>query len=85
MNPARETDRFRINRLFLGAGSVELLNDITTGARRVLPMLENIRPQDRGASADAESLAAHLDALSQQTMKLARRIRLEHAEATHDD
>jgi hypothetical protein len=85
MNPARDTELRRLNRLFLGAGSGELLKDIATGARRIMPMLENIRPEDRGSSADAESLAAHLDALSQQTMKLAKRIRLEHAEATHDD
>lgn len=75
----------RLNKLFLGAGSGELLIDLETGARRITAMVSDIRLDDRGADHRAESLAAHLDALSQQTMKLAKRIRLEHAEATHDD
>jgi len=85
MIAARNPRSGQMAALLYSTGSGELLNDIATGARRIMPMLENIRPEDRGSSADAESLAAHLDALSQQTMKLAKRIRLEHAEATRDD
>ncbi len=75
----------RLNEMFLGAGSGELLIDLETGARRITAMLADVRLEDRGADDRAEALAAHLDALSQQTMKLAKRIRLEHAEATRDD
>jgi hypothetical protein len=75
----------RLSKLFLGAGAGELLTDLETGAHRIPAMLSDIRLDDRGADLRAESLAAHLDALSLQTMKLAKRIRLEHAEATHDD
>ena len=75
----------RINELFLGAGSGELLIDLETGARRITAMLADVRLEDRGADDRAEALAAHLDSLSEFAMKLAKRIRLEQLEATHDD
>ena len=75
----------RLNKLFLGAGSGELLIDLETGARRITAMMSDIRLDDRGADHRAESLAAHLDSLSVYAMKLAKRIRFEQLEATHDD
>ena len=75
----------RLNKLFLGAGSGELLIDLEAGAQRITAMLSDIRLDDRGADLRAESLAAHLDSLSEFAMKLAKRIRLEQVEATHDD
>lgn len=75
----------RLSKLFLGAGSSELLTDLEIGTRRIPAMLSDIRLDDRGADLRAESLAAHLDSLSEFAMKLAKRIRLEHLEATHDD
>lgn len=74
-----------LSHLLLGAGSGELLSDVADGARRIMSKVENFRLEDPGASAAAESLAAHLDALSHQAMKLSKRIRLERAEAAHDD
>ncbi|MBK7042239.1 MAG: hypothetical protein IPH50_00020 [Rhodanobacteraceae bacterium] len=47
--------------------------------------MSDIRLDDRGADHRAESLAAHLDSLSVYAMKLAKRIRFEQLEATHDD
>lgn len=77
MNPARETDRYRLNRLFLGAGSSELLSDIATGARRAMKMLGDLRIDEPDARLRVQSFASQCQALHLQAMKLDRRLKLE--------
>lgn len=85
MNAVANPRLQRLTTLLLSAGPGELLDAVESGARRIMPMLADIRLGDRGADTRAESLAAHFDALSQRAMKLAKRIRLEQPEAMRNE